>query len=49
MTIQQSISVASNATQPASDVQPTEATRVTPMMEQYLEIKAANPDAVVVP
>src|SRR5690242_17801287 len=42
MTVQQSISAASNATQPANDVQP-EAARVTPMMEQYLEIKAANP------
>src|SRR3954452_3439300 len=41
MTIQQSIkpsiSIASEAEQPA------EAARVTPMMEQYLEIKAANP------
>jgi DNA mismatch repair protein MutS len=37
MTIQQSIAV-------PSDVQPAEAAaRVTPMMEQYLEIKAANP------
>src|SRR5436305_13976569 len=43
MTIQQSISVASNAAPPASDAQPVEAARVTPMMEQYLEIKAANP------
>jgi DNA mismatch repair protein MutS len=38
MTIQQSISVPSDA-QPAAEV----AARVTPMMEQYLEIKAANP------
>ena len=37
MTIQQSIPIASDAPQPA------EAARVTPMMEQYLEIKAANP------
>src|SRR3982750_2386251 len=37
MTIQQSIPIASDAAQPA------EAARVTPMMEQYLEIKAANP------
>src|SRR3954452_17275315 len=37
MTIRQSISIASDAAQPA------EAARVTPMMEQYLEIKAANP------
>src|ERR1700704_1619866 len=38
MTIQQSIPVSSNA-EPSN--QPAE--RVTPMMEQYLEIKAANP------
>src|ERR1700719_610454 len=37
MTIQQSIPV------PADAAQPAEAARVTPMMEQYLEIKAANP------
>ena len=37
MTIQHSISTSSD---PAA---PTEAARVTPMMEQYLEIKAANP------
>src|SRR3954465_2795833 len=37
MTIQQSIPIASDAPQPG------EAARVTPMMEQYLEIKAANP------
>ena len=37
MTIQQSIPVPPDATPPA------EAARVTPMMEQYLEIKAANP------
>src|SRR5450755_3663160 len=37
MTIQQSIPAPSDATPPA------EAARVTPMMEQYLEIKAANP------
>src|SRR5881392_738326 len=37
MTIQQPIPIASDAAQPA------EAARVTPMMEQYLEIKAANP------
>jgi DNA mismatch repair protein MutS len=43
MTIQQSISAAPNTTQPANNVQPAEAARVTPMMEQYLEIKAANP------
>ncbi len=38
MTIQQSIPVPSD-TQPAADA----LARVTPMMEQYLEIKAANP------
>src|SRR5712692_4589396 len=38
MTIQQSIPVPPDATQPAEA-----AARVTPMMEQYLEIKAANP------
>jgi len=38
MTIQQSIPVPSDAAQPAEA-----AARVTPMMEQYLEIKAANP------
>jgi DNA mismatch repair protein MutS len=38
MTIQQSIPVPSDATQPAEAP-----ARVTPMMEQYLEIKAANP------
>src|SRR4051794_531283 len=43
MKIQQSIPVASHAAQPANDAQPAEAARVTPMMEQYLEIKAANP------
>src|SRR5690348_4691140 len=43
MTIQQSISAAPNTTQPANNVHPAEAARVTPMMEQYLEIKAANP------
>src|SRR4051795_3734386 len=43
MTLSQSISVASNAAQPANDAQPAEPARVTPMMEQYLEIKAANP------
>src|ERR1700726_891030 len=37
MTIQQSIPVPTDAAQPA------EAARVTPMMEQYLEIKAAHP------
>src|SRR5450432_4226478 len=37
MTIQQSIPAPSDVTPPA------EAARVTPMMEQYLEIKAANP------
>src|SRR6476620_5235290 len=37
MTIQPSIPVPPDAAQPA------EAARVTPMMEQYLEIKAANP------
>src|SRR6266576_3297779 len=37
MTIQQPIPIASDAAQPA------EAARVTPMMKQYLEIKAANP------
>src|SRR5450756_2071184 len=38
MTIQQSIPVPPEAAQPAEA-----AARVTPMMEQYLEIKAANP------
>jgi DNA mismatch repair protein MutS len=38
MTIQQSIPVPSDAAQPAEA-----AARVTPMMEQYLEIKAAHP------
>src|SRR3981081_1681043 len=38
MTIQQSIPVPPDAEQPAEA-----AARVTPMMEQYLEIKAANP------
>src|SRR5713101_2659428 len=38
MTMQQSIPLPSNAAQPAEG-----AARVTPMMEQYLEIKAANP------
>src|SRR5258705_7768910 len=38
MTIQQSIPATSDAAQPAEA-----APRVTPMMEQYLEIKAANP------
>ncbi len=38
MTIQQSIPATSDAAQPAEV-----AARVTPMMEQYLEIKAANP------
>ena len=38
MTIQQSIPVPADA-QPAAEA----AARVTPMMEQYLEIKAANP------
>src|SRR5216684_3618973 len=38
MTIQQSIPVPSDATPPAEA-----AARVTPMMEQYLEIKAADP------
>src|ERR1700737_1042316 len=37
MTIQQSIPVPPDAAQTA------DAARVTPMMEQYLEIKAANP------
>ncbi len=38
MTIQQAIPVPSDAAEPAEP-----AARVTPMMEQYLEIKAANP------
>src|SRR5256885_562570 len=38
MTIQQSIPAPPDAAQPAEA-----AARVTPMMEQYLEIKAANP------
>src|SRR6201990_2551930 len=41
MTIQQPMSV---PPVPPADATPTEASaRVTPMMEQYLEIKAANP------
>src|SRR5215216_638723 len=44
MTIQQSIPAPSDAANPADAAQPAEAVaRVTPMMEQYLEIKAANP------
>src|SRR5882724_9526346 len=39
MTIQQSIPAPPDAAQPAEA-----AARVTPMMEQYLEIKAANPE-----
>ena len=48
MTIQQSISMPANST-PATEASATEApatevsARVTPMMEQYLEIKAAHP------
>ena len=38
MTIQQAIPVPTDATEPAEA-----AARVTPMMEQYLEIKAAHP------
>src|SRR6187401_2848290 len=30
-----------------SDAPPAEAARVTPMMEQYIEIKAANPDCLL--
>src|SRR5215218_11162081 len=41
MTIQQSIK--SSIPAPSEAEQPAEAARVTPMMEQYLEIKAANP------
>src|SRR3954464_354814 len=41
MTIQQSIKPSIPA--PSEAEQPVEAARVTPMMEQYLEIKAANP------
>src|SRR3954466_1949080 len=41
MTIQQSIQ--HSIPVPAEAAQPAEAARVTPMMEQYLEIKAANP------
>jgi DNA mismatch repair protein MutS len=41
MTIQQSIKPSIPA--PSEAEQPAEAARVTPMMEQYLEIKAANP------
>jgi DNA mismatch repair protein MutS len=38
-----------NAGSPISSVQPAsaDATRVTPMMEQYTEIKAANPDCLL--
>src|SRR3954468_8623957 len=44
MTIQQSIPAPSDAAQPTDAAQPAEAVaRVTPMMEQYLEIRAANP------
>jgi DNA mismatch repair protein MutS len=44
MTIQQSIPVPPEAAQPADTAPSAEAAaRVTPMMEQYLEIKAANP------
>jgi len=44
MTIQQSIPVPPEAVQPADAAPSAEAAaRVTPMMEQYLEIKAANP------
>src|ERR1700683_4623330 len=44
MTIQQSIPVPPEAAQPADAAPSAEAAaRVTPMMEQYLEIKAANP------
>src|ERR1700686_3647937 len=46
MTIQQSIPVSSESAEPVpSDAAPAAdvAARVTPMMEQYLEIKAANP------
>src|SRR5664279_5123902 len=39
MTIQQSIPVPV----PSEDAPPAEAARVTPMMEQYLEIKAGHP------
>src|ERR1700710_736960 len=42
MTIQQSISVPPDAAQPA-DAAPAAEARVTPMMEQYLEIKAGHP------
>src|ERR1700733_11542923 len=43
MTIQQPIPMPSEST-PATETSATEApARVTPMMEQYLEIKAANP------
>src|SRR3954449_1153556 len=41
MTIQQSIQQSMPA--PSDPPPPAEAARVTPMMEQYLEIKAANP------
>src|ERR1017187_10207077 len=44
MTIQQPIPVPPEAAQSADAAQPAEAAaRVTPMMEQFLEIKAANP------
>src|ERR1700722_9622823 len=44
MTIQRSIPVPPEAAQPAEAAPTAEAAaRVTPMMEQYLEIKAANP------
>src|SRR6202140_4863998 len=42
MTIQQSIPMPPDATPPAEA-----AARVTPMMEQYLEIKAANPGSLL--
>src|SRR2546423_15718393 len=44
MTIQQSIPAPAEAANPADAAQAAEAVaRVTPMMEQYLEIRAANP------
>src|SRR5256885_7150652 len=42
MTIQQSIPAPPDAAQPAEA-----AARVTPMMEQYIEIKAANPGTLL--
>ncbi len=36
-----------DAHQPSSDATPADAGRVTPMMEQYVQIKTANPDSLL--